>query len=122
MDLNGLKSINDGLGHQAGDELITSAATCMTQAMRGFGELYRTGGDEFIAILSCDAATLGRILSDLDIRCTEWHGTQIDGISLSKGISLSSENPEADLDELIALADQKMYEEKRRYHLQHGKS
>lgn len=122
MDLNGLKSINDGLGHQAGDELITSAATCMTQAMRGFGELYRTGGDEFIAILSCDAATLGRILSDLDIRCTEWHGTQIDGISLSKGISLSSENPGADLDELIALADQKMYEEKRRYHLQHGKS
>ena len=47
MDVNGLKRVNDTLGHKAGDRLIVSVADKLFQYLPG-GEVYRTGGDEFI--------------------------------------------------------------------------
>ena len=49
IDLNGLKQVNDSLGHEAGDRLICSAAQCI---LKTFPEnAYRIGGDEFVIIL-----------------------------------------------------------------------
>ena len=50
-DVNGLKYINDNLGHAAGDELIKGAASCLDNAFSKYGTVYRMGGDEFSAIL-----------------------------------------------------------------------
>lgn len=50
-DVNGLKKTNDTLGHDAGDELICAAAQCIQMCFGAWGTCYRTGGDEFIAIL-----------------------------------------------------------------------
>ena len=47
-DANDLKKINDNLGHQKGDELITQIASCLKQVIKNDGNCYRTGGDEFI--------------------------------------------------------------------------
>ena len=44
-DVNGLKHVNDSLGHEAGDELICGAADCLQDCFGGYGALFRIGGD-----------------------------------------------------------------------------
>ena len=51
FDLDGLKQINDGVGHAAGDSYIRSVADCLRDGVGARGTVYRTGGDEFAAIL-----------------------------------------------------------------------
>lgn len=50
-DLNGLKQINDTLGHLAGDDLIKRAASVLKDTLSPYGDVYRTGGDEFFGLL-----------------------------------------------------------------------
>ena len=45
IDINGLKVVNDTLGHEAGDELICGAAACITSTFKDKGNTYRIGGD-----------------------------------------------------------------------------
>jgi diguanylate cyclase (GGDEF)-like protein len=52
IDLDGLKAINDSLGHDAGDTAIQIAAQVLRAALRGDDILGRLGGDEFVALLS----------------------------------------------------------------------
>jgi diguanylate cyclase (GGDEF)-like protein len=56
LDLNGLKQLNDRLGHQAGDERIRAVADCLRATMRASDTAYRTGGDEFIVLLPNERA------------------------------------------------------------------
>ena len=56
LDLNGLKQLNDSLGHQAGDERIRAVADCLRATMRVTDAAYRTGGDEFIVLLPNERA------------------------------------------------------------------
>jgi len=51
FDLDGLKRVNDVEGHQAGDAYIKAAATSIRDSIGDAGSAYRTGGDEFMAIL-----------------------------------------------------------------------
>ena len=50
LDLDGFKHINDNMGHDAGDELLTKLSDAMQSAMPDNGEIYRLGGDEFAII------------------------------------------------------------------------
>lgn len=52
LDLNGLKYANDTYGHNAGDELITSAARCIHETIGSGCSCFRIGGDEFTVILN----------------------------------------------------------------------
>ena len=56
LDLDGLKQINDTLGHQAGDERIRAVAECLRATLRATDGAYRTGGDEFMALLPDERA------------------------------------------------------------------
>src|SRR6266498_632747 len=56
LDLDGLKEINDTLGHPAGDERIRAVAACLQATVRGSDGAYRTGGDEFMALLPGELA------------------------------------------------------------------
>jgi diguanylate cyclase (GGDEF)-like protein len=51
FDLDNLKQINDRQGHNAGDLYITTVAACIRETIADAGQIYRTGGDEFMAIL-----------------------------------------------------------------------
>ena len=51
FDLNNLKFINDTYGHDAGDEIIQKAAESLQNAADGTLDVYRLGGDEFIAVI-----------------------------------------------------------------------
>ena len=53
FDVNGLKEVNDKLGHEAGDEYIKSACTLICKQFR-HSPVFRIGGDEFVVILKGD--------------------------------------------------------------------
>ena len=121
MDLNGLKEINDTLGHQTGDTLIVGAAQCFADTLGHYGTVYRTGGDEFVAMLHCSKEALPGALNEFEERAALWSNQQIRGISVSKGIALSEDQPDMNINELIDLADQRMYADKREYYIKTGK-
>lgn len=122
MDLNELKQNNDTLGHQAGDELIRGTAQCMAQAMGGYGKLYRTGGDEFVAILCCTQEDLENVLAEFDRLASSWRRGKVGPISISRGVVRCQEFPQLTAGEILDLADRRMYEDKKRYYIASGKA
>jgi diguanylate cyclase (GGDEF)-like protein/PAS domain S-box-containing protein len=114
MDLDGLKAINDGFGHAAGDAALVTAASVLRDALRRTDVVARIGGDEFAAVLLGTSASGANDICDR-VR----HGTQTRPPGehpLSVSIGLAAARPgEADtLDELIAAADDAMYDGRRR--------
>ncbi len=120
LDVNGLKTANDDLGHEAGDELLGGAVECMKGAFCKHGKLYRTGGDEFIALVNADADLMKMLCAEFEHLVASWHGKLIDSISVSYGYVLSDENPGQSLEDMAALADKRMYECKAEYYRRKG--
>lgn len=119
LDLNGLKAANDTLGHEAGDELLVCASQYMKECFGEFGRLYRTGGDEFMALLFVDDAQLKLAEKIFAARLEAWtrrHGREL---SVSWGCAKAREAPELSLMELGKLADNRMYEVKAEYYKSH---
>jgi two-component system cell cycle response regulator len=106
FDLDGFKFYNDQFGHPAGDRLLHRMATRMTDAARGNGNIYRIGGDEFVAVLWGPRAKHGPVIERISAAMTE-SGAGFE-IRASRGVA---EYPEErpDLAAAIALADERMY-------------
>lgn len=51
IDVDGLKTLNDTVGHAAGDRALADVARALRDALRGSDQLFRVGGDEFVAVL-----------------------------------------------------------------------
>lgn len=120
LDLNSLKVVNDTKGHAAGDEMIIGACQCIRKCLAPYGKLYRTGGDEFVAVLLCSAAKAKEILADFDDTVSVWSGKLVDSLSVSYGCVSKEEKPEATLKELEAIAEQRMYAAKAEYYKHSG--
>lgn len=58
FDLDGLKTINDTYGHSAGDQALAAMSTILKAALRQTDQLFRVGGDEFVALLPGAAASM----------------------------------------------------------------
>ncbi|MCR5187436.1 MAG: sensor domain-containing diguanylate cyclase [Treponema sp.] len=121
MDVNGLKVVNDNLGHAAGDELLIGASQCIKESLGPYGKLYRTGGDEFIAILMCDKEQLKKIFANFEKRMAKWKGKLVDSLSISYGFISSDEEPDLSVKELAVIADKRMYEAKSEHYIKTGK-
>lgn len=115
IDVNGLKQMNDTMGHYAGDELIVCAASCITSILGIYGKIYRIGGDEFMAIIHYDgnAQDLKQLIND-DALCKK--GECVGEISLSIGYAERRNLPSADLETLKKAADRMMYLDKETYY------
>lgn len=106
FDINGLKTINDNEGHEAGDRLIKNSADGINGIFAG--DTYRIGGDEFV-VISCQA---NREVFETKVS-TVIENLKDKGISVSYGTSwLETSN---DIDEKLSIADHLMYENKM-YH------
>jgi diguanylate cyclase (GGDEF)-like protein/PAS domain S-box-containing protein len=120
FDVDGLKRVNDEMGHAAGDRLLVAAADVLRTAFREKDVLARLGGDEFVAL-----AMLGRRHDELlDCRTIEARlreairakraelGDDYD-FSVSFGAMVADHEALDGIDELLSRADERMYGVKR---------
>jgi len=115
LDLDRFKSINDSLGHQAGDELLVGTARRLERCLRPGDTLARLGGDEFTVLLdniTCEADATGvadriheELAAPLDVRGYEMFTSVSVGIALS---SVGYDRPE----DMLRDADTAMYRAK----------
>ena len=119
-DVNGLKSTNDTLGHSAGDEIICGTADCLTEYFENYGKLYRTGGDEFVCMLSIEKEALSEISDNIKSIMAKWEGVKSKSLSFSIGYAEKREFPNASVKELAKIADKRMYEDKRKFYTENG--
>ena len=119
IDVNGLKTANDTLGHSAGDELIIGAAFCIQLTFGTYGKVYRTGGDEFIAMIHTDDCDF--IQETIEMMAGEWVGKEVDSLSISVGYAAHRDYPQEDIAGLVKIADAMMYAEKEKHYHQSGK-
>lgn len=114
-DLDNLKAINDKYGHQAGSAAIQTMANVLRRVVRATDLVARYGGDEFVVILR-EADRVGAQIVVNRVRAMlaqERLAAAPDAaLSVSLGIAISGEDG-ASPEELIAGADEAMYEEKR---------
>ena len=118
VDVNGLKTVNDTKGHAAGDELIKGAADCLVLSVGQAGKAYRTGGDEFMAIVHTKMPE--KIREAIWRKVGEWRGMYTEKMTLSVGYAAYSGHQGATADDLEHIADADMYAEKERYYKENG--
>lgn len=116
IDVNGLKVVNDTMGHEAGDKLIRTACQYMTRAFGRHGKIFRTGGDEFIAMLNVSAKTLEHLKKDIDKLNNNWY----EEVAVSCGYVARWEAKELSIQEIASIADQRMYKAKEAYYKNKG--
>ncbi len=113
IDLDGLKQINDTLGHAAGDALIKAAATALASLEIKHLHSYRLGGDEFALLLHVsDDLSKQRLQMEILRAESNLRASGFATAGLSFGIASSAEKGALDgarLNETLKLADQRMY-------------
>src|SRR5262249_49637126 len=117
VDVDGLKSINDTLGHQAGDLAIAASAAVLRCTFRESDIVARLGGDEFAAVaVDAGDGSTKRILERLGQAVHEQNmrGTFAFRLSLSVGAAMLGPLARTSLAELLAEADRRLYSVKRR--------
>jgi diguanylate cyclase (GGDEF)-like protein/PAS domain S-box-containing protein len=114
IDLDRFKSVNDSLGHAAGDELLRQAGERMRRAVRPADTIARLGGDEFTVLCEDlgavnDAGWVADRLSDTLERPFDLFGTEM-SIGVSIGIAVADRHDSAET--VLAKADAAMYRTK----------
>lgn len=115
IDLKNFKQVNDSLGHEAGDRLLTSLSRKLTACVRSTDMVCRHGGDEFVVLLSEinqpeDAARVAAKMQAAAARPVRIQGHPV-ALALSIGISLYPDHG-ADMETLMHRADTAMYHAK----------
>lgn len=124
VDLNGLKQINDTYGHADGDIAITTIGKALSYVASDKHTCARFGGDEFVVAGPVENDEEGEefykeVLAYLD-RFNEKSNRPYQ-VSASIGYVTGTPDNGITLDEFIKAADEKMYQEKVRYHSRQGR-
>ncbi len=104
-DLNDLKLVNDTIGHSAGDKLLQGFAHLLADAVGDGGRAYRQGGDEFAVLCSREPHIF---IWDLEKQCQAYNQSSAVPISYAIGYCRLED------EEFREVADQMMYDDKRR--------
>ena len=115
VDMNGLKKMNDELGHEAGDRALRMIGRGFRSVMGKKTLAYRIGGDEFmILFIHCGEEEIKRsLIAFLD---------EIWKVGLSVAIGLAtSQECNYSLEEMIRVSDLRMYEDKSEYYRTHDR-
>lgn len=122
MDLNGLKQINDGLGHLYGDQALRDAAQIIKETFRDSDIIGRLGGDEFVALahITGEASALTRRIRE-HLDAFNARSERAYRVELSVGTALVDPTANESIESLIGRADAAMYEQKRAAREHHPK-
>jgi diguanylate cyclase (GGDEF)-like protein len=115
IDLDGLKQVNDTLGHEAGDALLVDAALVLKQTFRESDVVARLGGDEFAVFAANCEGSNKAILNRLQSNVEMFNATHQRDYPLSMSVGIEPLQPQSQmsLERLLARADEAMYMSKR---------
>lgn len=117
FDINRLKEINDRFGHAEGDLVLRAAADAVRSQLSGDEFAFRLSGDEFVCVIEGDAAEArGKMerADDLLSRCVKNNQKET---GFCFGIVEVHPGDEVEVSSVLTLADERMYEQKRRLHI-----
>lgn len=116
MDVDGLKNTNDLYGHNAGDELIISAALCIKNVFATYGKCYRIGGDEFCVLIFDSIENMDELLKQMDQEIIKYNRNNRYYLSIARGVSFlkDTEGKQKKISDWKYEADQDMYCNKKR--------
>ena len=116
-DLDGLKEINDSLGHLEGDRALVRTAEVLKEAFRSSDIIARLGGDEFVLLAGVGADESAESLTDRlqqKIGLDNAQRNRPYDLSISIGVAHYDPDEACTIEELMGRADRVMYEEKRK--------
>ena len=116
MDLDGFKKVNDTYGHHVGDEILRRVAYLARNHVRSGDTLIRYAGDEFVAVLHRATPEMvidlrNRLQAAVDSFAHEVRPGRVARVGISIGHATYGQDGTA-IDELMEMADQRMYEDK----------
>ncbi|MDD2268399.1 MAG: PAS domain S-box protein, partial [Eubacteriales bacterium] len=111
-DINGLKQINDALGHAQGDKLIVAISKILKEYMRHQDILARTSGDDFTILMPhTNIEEADNIMKLIEKACDENKTNEIYHTSISLGCATKNDIYE-DINDILKLAEDNMYQQK----------
>ncbi len=119
-DLNGLKEVNDGLGHAAGDEMLRRAGEVLSEAVRRPATAARIGGDEFVVLLPAALEEDAQILATEIEKLVEINNAFSTGTPLSLSFGTAFAEKGDRLEDAVKRADLRMYAAKQEFYRQHA--
>ena len=120
IDVNGLKDVNDKLGHAEGDKIITETARNLMTVFANDGRVYRTGGDEFAVLMNSTKEDVDSRLARFDEIMKERSSEYDYEISASYGYASRLDDQDISIGELAKAADRNMYDAKKKYYKEKG--
>lgn len=113
FDVNGLKQINDNLGHEYGDVAIVGAAKCIERVF-GSDDTYRMGGDEFAVVRAhIDEDEMAAVAAAVEAFNAEQRKVVL---AISMGVAHYVPGADASSKQVFARADQAMYMDKKNFY------
>lgn len=110
-DVNGLKLVNDSLGHLEGDKLLKSIAGVLNKACGDKGYVFRWGGDEFMILLpNCNEYSCERMVEKIRSECKKDDYSYIE-LSIALG-EVVKHSLEEDIDKCIKEVEERVYRQK----------
>lgn len=125
IDLNGFKAVNDNLGHEAGDAILSRVGNSLGGMLRRGDMAARIGGDEFVVIVDpvADMDILMAILKKLRKLILAANSEEFSPYHVSASVGFAYTRVHGyELQDLMRVADSAMYEEKRVHHREKGQA
>ncbi len=115
IDVNGLKLINDALGHDRGDELLIKVARVIKRSCRRDDITCRWGGDEYMLLFPLTSIAIASVICERIKAAID--EIEIQGLQVSASFGIMTKNdPDQDISEILRLAEEKMYRNKLLQH------
>jgi diguanylate cyclase (GGDEF)-like protein len=115
LDVDHFKTINDRFGHAAGDAVLIRIARLLCDHLRESDSIIRSGGEEFIILMprtDANAATACCERIRRAVNTEVWSSVAV-GLNVTTSVGMATTDDPTDLEAVIRLADQRLYEAKR---------